>query len=76
MVLVKTNECIRFDFWGDWRCEHCGAEFQNKRGYNDTNYHQNVIPKLPCPKCGKNSEGSDDFCSWYDNDMNVTLRKM
>ena len=74
MVLLRINTCQNFDFWEDSRCEHCGKEFFDKRGYNDTNYHQNVIPKLPCPSCGKNSEQSDDFRSWYDHEMNVTLK--
>ena len=25
-------------------------------GYDDENFHVNVIPKMRCPKCGKTSE--------------------
>ena len=42
----------RRDFWAIYECEHCGAG-EKGSGYDDTNFHQNVIPKMKCKKCGK-----------------------
>lgn len=42
----------RRDFQAVYECEHCG-EVRVGRGYDDANFHQNVIPKMTCEKCGK-----------------------
>lgn len=42
----------RRDFRAVYECEHCGAE-ETKGGYDDANFHQNVIPAMPCKSCGK-----------------------
>ncbi|MEG1896539.1 MAG: hypothetical protein RR162_09895 [Oscillospiraceae bacterium] len=42
----------RRDFEAIYECEHCGHSFA-KRGYDDANFHQNVVPAMKCPKCGK-----------------------
>jgi hypothetical protein len=42
----------RRDFRAIYKCEHCDAE-QEGSGYDDDNFHQNVIPKMVCAKCGK-----------------------
>ena len=42
----------RRDFYAIYECEHCGYE-ERKSGYDDTNFHQNVIPVMKCKKCGK-----------------------
>ena len=36
-------------------CEHCGKEEKNKYGYDDANYHDNVIPNMKCKSCGEKS---------------------
>lgn len=41
----------RRDFRAIFECEHCGAEDQ-RSGYDDTNFHENVIPALCCSNCG------------------------
>ena len=43
----------RRDFWAIYICEHCGYETKKESGYDDANFHQNVIPKMKCIKCGK-----------------------
>ena len=43
----------RRDFTATLECEHCGAEEHLPCGYDDANYHQNVIPSFECDKCGK-----------------------
>ncbi len=44
----------RRDFTAIYKCEHCGYTLKGS-GYDDTNFHQNVIPNMLCPKCGKTS---------------------
>ena len=48
----------RRDYTAIMICEHCDHE-QEDRGYDDANYHINVIPNIPCEKCGKTA--SDDY---------------
>ena len=48
----------RRDFTAIYECEHCGHEYKSF-GYDDTNFHKNVIPKIACPKCKKTS--GDDY---------------
>lgn len=52
MKLIKITNQIRRDFWGTLKCENCGNE-QEVSGYDDRNYHDNVIPNIKCKKCGK-----------------------
>ena len=42
----------RRDFQAIYECEHCNHT-QQSYGYDDTNFHQNVIPKMKCKNCGK-----------------------
>lgn len=50
---IKTiTSQIRRDFQAIYVCESCGFE-ERKGGYDDANFHQNVIPDMPCPKCGE-----------------------
>lgn len=42
----------RRDFTATYECEHCGHEVEDY-GYDDANFHRNVIPKKPCPECGE-----------------------
>ena len=51
----KTYQSNR-DFRAVYECEHCGAQ-TNGTGYDDANFHQNVIPNMTCTKCGKSSNG-------------------
>lgn len=53
MRIKQINNQIRRDFWADYECEHCGHIEKNKTGYDDRNFHENVIPRMKCPKCGK-----------------------
>ena len=52
---MRIKEIIwqsRRDFMAIYICEHCGYEYEGE-GYDDANYHQNVIPARKCEKCGK-----------------------
>ena len=42
----------RQDFIAIYGCEHCGHEIRGS-GYDDDNFHRNVIPKMVCRECGK-----------------------
>jgi len=53
MKIKRIIDQRRRDFWADYECEHCGIIVQNKSGYDDDNFHRNVIPKMVCPECGK-----------------------
>ena len=41
----------RRDFVALFECETCGA-IEEKRGYDDTYFHAEVIPEMPCKTCG------------------------
>ena len=47
----------RRDFTAIYKCEHCKHEIQSN-GYDDTNFHKNVIPNFKCEKCGKKAPSS------------------
>ena len=52
---MKIKEIVsqsRRDFRAVYVCEHCGHE-KKSSGYDDTNFHQNVIPNMECGECGK-----------------------
>lgn len=52
MKIKKIVSQHRRDFTAIYVCEHCGAE-EKKTGYDDANFHKNVIPKMKCKICGK-----------------------
>ena len=57
---MKINTIIsqyRRDFTVIYECEHCG-DLKTSYGYDDSNFHRNVIPQMECSKCGKKSSDS------------------
>ena len=53
---MKIKEILgqhRRDFTATLECEHCGNEDHLSSGYDDANYHLNVIPQFECSECGK-----------------------
>jgi transcription elongation factor Elf1 len=52
MKIKEIVSQLRRDFTAIYECEHCGATHQGS-GYDDSNFHQNVIPKMKCKSCGK-----------------------
>ena len=52
MKIKKIISQSRRDFLALYQCEHCGDEHEGG-GYDDANFHQNVIPDMTCEKCGK-----------------------
>jgi primosomal protein N' len=53
MKIKKIKSQHRRDFWADMECEHCGHIEENEPGYDDANFHHNVIPEMKCKKCDK-----------------------
>ena len=58
MKIKKIKEQTRRDFTAIYECEHCGNEYKGT-GYDDSYFHQQVIPKKKCPKCHKTA--GDDY---------------
>lgn len=58
MKIKKIIHQHRRDFKAIFECEHCGYE-EEKHGYDDNNFHVNVIPTMKCPKCEKTA--GDDY---------------
>lgn len=56
MKIIKIISRYRRDFWADFQCEHCGYIEENKSGYDDSFFHNNVIPNMKCPTCNKTSD--------------------
>lgn len=52
--IVKQN---RRDFTAIYECENCGHT-QEGNGYDDRNFHENVVPRMVCPACGANAPKS------------------
>jgi len=52
MKIQKILSQHRRDFRAIYQCEHCDHETPGT-GYDDSNFHQNVIPDMQCNKCGK-----------------------
>ena len=52
---MKIKEILtqhRRDFEAIYICEHCQNERKGS-GYDDANFHQNVIPNMECLECKK-----------------------
>jgi len=52
MKIKKIESQYRRDFRAVYECEHCGYT-KRDWGYDDANFHQNVIPEMRCDKCGR-----------------------
>ena len=58
MKIKRIINQHRRDFDAEYECEHCG-HIEVGYGYDDANFHNNVIPKMKCEKCGKTA--GDDY---------------
>jgi predicted RNA-binding Zn-ribbon protein involved in translation (DUF1610 family) len=52
MRIKEITSQSRRDFYAIYECEHCGHTHKGS-GYDDDNFHRNVVPNMNCPKCGK-----------------------
>ncbi len=57
MKIKKVLSQHRRDFRAIYECEHCG-ETTKAIGYDDSYFHNKVIPKMKCASCGKTA-GAD-----------------
>jgi len=57
MELVRKISQFRRDFKGEYKCEGCGyiEVDESLDSYDDRNFHDNVVPRRKCPKCGKST---------------------
>lgn len=55
MRIKEITSQHRRDFMAIYICEHCGHEEEGS-GYDDDNFHRNVVPRRKCGKCGKISD--------------------
>jgi C4-type Zn-finger protein len=53
MKITEITDQHRRDFRANIECENCGAKDKLTSGYDDRNYHDNVIPNMKCKSCGK-----------------------
>lgn len=56
MHIKRKIRQYRRDFTAIYACAHCNHE-QEGSGYDDANFHQNVIPNMQCKQCGKTGGG-------------------
>lgn len=52
MKIKRITSQNRRDFHAIYECEHCGHAKEGS-GYDDRNFHENVIPAMKCPTCDK-----------------------
>lgn len=52
MKLISRHSQHRRDFRGTYECERCGCSYEGS-GYDDANFHNNVIPSMTCKECGE-----------------------
>lgn len=52
MFIKRIDTQIRNDLYGVLQCEGCGMEEKLSGGYDDDNWHSNVLPARKCKSCG------------------------
>ena len=57
MKIKTIKSQIRRDFRAIYECEHCGWETESS-GYDDTYFHNHVIPDMECGQCGKKADNN------------------
>ena len=62
MHIKEITSQGRRDFKAIYKCEHCGAQV-TMGGYDDDNFHRNVIPEMKCNDCGKVAD-PETFRRW------------
>ena len=54
MRIQSIESQNRRDFTAIYVCEHCNHTKRGS-GYDDNNFHRNVIPNMTCENCGERS---------------------
>jgi ribosomal protein L37AE/L43A len=55
MYIKTITSQNRRDFRAIYCCEHCGDEHKGS-GYDDSLFHDKVIPTMACKVCGKTGD--------------------
>lgn len=56
MKIEKFTHRNRRDFKALFACDNKGCDHKEESwGYDDMNFHQNVVPQMKCKKCGRTS---------------------
>ena len=55
MKIKTIKSQTRRDFVAIYECEHCGHTVEGS-GYDDANFHENVVPDMECPSCKKKAD--------------------
>lgn len=55
MKIKTITSQHRRDFFAIYECEHCGYTHTGF-GYDDSNFHNNVIPAMKCPNYNKSAD--------------------
>lgn len=55
MKIIYNYGFNRRDFYADIECQFCGNIEKRVRCYDNTFFHQQVIPNMECKKCDKKS---------------------
>jgi len=56
MYITDITSQTRRDIRINIKCGSCGHQELGVSGYDDTNFHVNVIPSMKCEKCGKTAK--------------------
>jgi hypothetical protein len=73
MKIQKKISQNRRDFQAIYECEHCGFR-ETSSGYDDTYFHNEVIPNMICPKCNKKGIDFDNLVKTqpkYDDSITI-----
>ena len=54
MKIQEITSQNRRDFHAIYECEFCGKTYEGS-GYDDSYFHQQVIPEKKCKSCGKST---------------------
>lgn len=52
MLVTRRYNQHRRDLSIDLECENCHVTTTIRNAYDDRNYWDNVVPSIPCKKCG------------------------
>lgn len=55
MKIKTIKSQHRRDFTAVYECEHC-SHTQEGSGYDDSNFHQNVVPTMVCESCHQKAD--------------------
>jgi transcription elongation factor Elf1 len=72
MKIKKITSQNRRDFEAILECEHCNSIQKLEGGYDDSYYHNNVIPNIKCENCGKIADETyRPLTTKYPDGMNI-----